>query len=429
MINAIGLALLAILPATALAADKPNIILLIADDLGRNDVGFMGGRDIKTPHLDALAASGAILNHFYVQPVCTPTRAALLTGRYPMRHGLQVGVIRPWHTHGLPLDERTLPQALKEAGYTTSMSGKWHLGSADKSFFPTSRGFDHHLGHLFGAIDYFTHIRDGKLDWYRDGEPLKQDGYATHLIAADAANTIRHQPKDKPLFLYVAFNAVHAPHQVPDKYTEPYKHLRGVRRTYAGMLAAMDEGVGQITAAIDGTGRRDNTLFIFASDNGGPQPGRVTDNGPLRAGKGTLYDGGVRVCAFAAWQGRIKPNTTIDHPLHIADWYPTLLNLTGAPLQQKLPLDGKDIWPVLTQGAPSPHEDILIHAEPTRGALRAGDWKLVITRDNVELFNLAADPSEKTNLADKEPDRLATLRARYDAYARQALPPLNQRGD
>src|SRR6185503_11050984 len=184
------------------------------------------------------------------------------------------------------------------------------------------------------------------------------------LIAREAVRLIREQPKDKPLYLQVAFNAVHAPHQVPPKYSEPYANLQGVRRTYAGMAAAMDEAVGQIVSAIDDSGRRERTLFVFTSDNGGPQPGKVTDNGELRAGKGTLYEGGVRACAFASWQGRVKPGSAVDEPLHIADWYPTLLNLAGASLEQKRPLDGKDLWPCLTDGKSSPHEDILMNAEP-----------------------------------------------------------------
>src|SRR5688572_7548985 len=214
----------------ARAADRPDVVFIIADDLGTNDVGFTGGKDIKTPHLDRLAGSGTVLKQFYVQPVCSPTRAALLTGRYPMRYGLQVGVVRPWSKYGLPLEERTLPQALREAGYSTALVGKWHLGSHDKAYWPNARGFDHFYGHLFGAIDYFTHIRDGTHDWYKNTDPLKVEGYATHLITREAVRVIKDQPKDKPLYLQVAFNAVHAPHQVPETYEQPYANLKGKRR-------------------------------------------------------------------------------------------------------------------------------------------------------------------------------------------------------
>ena len=428
------------------AADppRPDIVVMLADDLGHRDVGFMGGQPIKTPRLDKLAAAGAKLTQFYVQPVCSPTRAALMTGRYPMRLGLQVGVIRPNAQYGLDLGERTLPAALRDAGYTTALCGKWHLGSFDPAYWPNARGFDHWYGHLFGALDYFTHIRDGKHDWYRNGTANHDEGYSTHLLAREAVQIIHDQPTDKPLFLYVPFNAVHSPHQVPDRYKQPYADLQEPRRTYAGMVAAMDEAVGQIVDAVEQAGRRGNTLFVFSSDNGGPAPGRVTDNGPLRAGKGTLYEGGVRVCAFATWDGQIPADSEVDAPLHIVDWYPTLLNLAGASLEQERPVDGCDLWPCLVDGAPTPHDAILHNAAPAKGAIRVGDWKLVLNgsapeepaagnanrnrraaRDVVELFNIADDPGERQNLAGTQPDRAAELRRRYDAFAADAVAPRN----
>lgn len=438
---------LALLVPAAPAAQKPDLIFILADDLGAYDVSWRGS-EIKTPHLDKLAKSGATLEQFYVQPVCSPTRASLMTGRYPMRYGLQVGVIRPWAEYGLSLEERMLPQVLHDAGYTTAICGKWHLGSFDKAYFPHARGFEHSYGHLFGAIDYFTHIRDGKEDWYRDDVPLKEEGYSTHLIAKEAARLVKAQPKDHPLFLYVPFNAVHAPHQVPEKYTAPYTNLPEPRRTYAGMLAAMDEAIGQILATLDETGRRTNALIFFSSDNGGPQPGKVTSNGPLRAGKATLYEGGVQVVACAAWDGHIKPGSVVKAPMHMVDLYPTLLKLAGASLEQKLPLDGMDILPCLTEGKPSPRNEILHNTTPSGGALRLGDWKLVLngttaggedeegaqpnaekkkkrTAAKVELFNLADDPYEKNNLADAKPEKLKELRQRYDVFAKQAMAPKN----
>lgn len=421
---------------------KPNILFILADDLGYADVGFTGGKEIKTPNLDALAAAGARMEQFYVQPVCSPTRAALMTGRYPMRHGLQVGVVRPWAQYGLPLEERTLPQALKEAGYVTALVGKWHLGHFQRAYLPTARGFDRQYGHYNGMIDYFTHIRDGGFDWHRDDKASYDEGYSTHLLAQEAVRFIREADGSKPFFLDVSFNAVHAPHQVPEKYKGPYAHLKEPRRTYAGMLAAMDEAVGQIVAALDDKGLRQNTLIVFSSDNGGPAPGLVTDNGPFRAGKATLYEGGVRAAAFSAWKGRIQPGTVVKEPLHIVDWYPTLLKLAGAPGRQKLPLDGLDAWPTIAAGKPSPHAEILLNTTPRTGAIRSGDWKLVlrggysgegndVESDNasaaadetVELFNLADDPSERKNLAEKYPARVKDLRARYDALAAQAVPP------
>src|SRR5664279_2270085 len=346
-----GLACLAssALLSIGLAAEvHPNILFILADDLGYADVGFTGGKDIKTPNIDTLAAAGARLESFYVQPVCSPTRASLMTGRYPMRYGLQVGVIRPWEKRGLPLEEQVLPQALKAAGYTTAIVGKWHLGNFERAYLPTSREFEHQYGHYCGAIDYFTHMRDGGFDWHRDDQVCRDEGYSTHLIAREAERLLREQPADKPFFLYVPFNAVHAPHEVPEKYCAPYANLPEPRRTYAGMVAAMDEAIGQILAALDARGLRTNTLIFFSSDNGGPNPGRVTSNGPLRAGKGTVYEGGTRVCACVAWQGRIQAGTAIAQPLHMVDWYPTFVNLAGASLDQKLALDGRDILSVLT---------------------------------------------------------------------------------
>lgn len=434
---AIGLLAAVCLVGPVCAADtappRPHVLFVLADDLGWGDVGWHGG-EIKTPNLDKLAHSGARLEAFYVQPVCSPTRAALMTGRYPMRHGLQVGVVRPWAQYGLPLEERTLPQALKEAGYETAICGKWHLGHFRPEYLPTRRGFDHQYGHYNGAIDYYTHLRDGGFDWHRDDKVCRDEGYSTHLLAKEAVRLIRERDRSKPLFLYVPFNAVHAPHQVPAKYTEPYKQFREQRKLYAGMLAAMDEAIGQIVTALDEAKMRQDTLIIFSSDNGGPAPGRVTSNGKLRASKGTLYEGGVRVAAFAAWEGRIKPDTVVHEPLHMVDWYPTLLRLAGAKTEQKLPLDGRDAWPTIAEGKPSPHDVILLNTTPRNGALRAGPWKLVLNghrgeenaaegKDLVELFHLGDDPSESKNLADRHPEKVKELRARYEALARQAARP------
>jgi arylsulfatase A-like enzyme len=419
---------------------KPNVVLILADDLGRNDCGFMGGKQIKTPYLDKLAKAGTILDAFYVQPVCSPTRAALLTGRYPIRHGLQVGVVRPWAQYGLPLDERTLPQALSDAGYATAICGKWHLGHFQPEYLPTKRGFTHQYGHYNGAIDYFTHDRDGGFDWHKDDQACRDKGYSTHLITDAATKFVADTAGKKPFFLYVPFNAVHAPLQVPDEYTNAYPNLKGARRKYAGMLAAMDEGVGKIVTAVENAGVRANTLFLFCSDNGGPQPGTVSDNGPYRAGKGTLYEGGVRVSAFATWDGKIPAGKTNTEPMHIVDWYTTLVTLCGANSEQKMPVDGLDVWPTLTEGKSTPHADILLNATPNAGALRAGDWKLVMKTgvddpdggdankgtETVELFNLKSDPYEKTNLAEKHSDKAKELKARLGEYAKQAAAPKNK---
>jgi arylsulfatase A-like enzyme len=421
---------------------KPNIVYFLLDDLGYTDVGFNGG-DIKTPHIDKLAGSGAKLAAFYVQPVCSPTRAALLTGRYPMRHGLQVGVVRPWAQYGLPLEERTLAQALKTAGYFTAIIGKWHLGHFQRAYLPTMRGFDHQYGHYNGALDYFNHTRDGGFDWHRNDKVCRDEGYTTVLLGNEAVRLVEQHDRARPLFLYMAFNAPHTPLQALPEHLKHYEHIKDkTRRTYAAMVHCVDEQIGRIVAALEKQGMLDNTIIIFSSDNGGPIALGAT-NGRLRAGKGTLYEGGVRVAAFATWPGKIKAGQTIDEPLHAVDWYPTLLKLAGGSLEQKLPIDGKDIWPVLTQGKRSPHEDILINVSPGRGALRKGNWKLILggnLNDEgkepkakakkgkqakgklVELFDLSDDPSEKTNRAQDQPEVVQELRARLEAYARQAVP-------
>jgi len=418
--------------------NKPNIVFILADDLGFKDVGYHGGI-IKTPNIDKLASEGVRLEQFYVQPVCSPTRSSLMTGRYPMRYGLQVGVVRPWADYGLPLEERTLAQALKEAGYETAICGKWHLGHLNSKYLPTARGFDHQYGHYNGALDYFTHIRDKGLDWHRDDEPLKEEGYTTDLLANESVRLIERHDVSRPLFLYVPFNAVHSPFQAPDSYVEMYKHIKARnKRIYAGMVTCMDDAIGRIISALDKRGMRRNTLIIFCSDNGGV--GGIADNGPLRGHKAQLYEGGVRVPATATWPGVLKAGAVVQEPLHIVDMYPTLIKLAGGNLKQKLPLDGRDAWPTIAEGKASPHEDILLNVTPSNGAIRCGDFKLIHNgdtgannagnkagKDVFELFNLADDPYEKNDMSEKNPQKLLELKQRLESYAKQAaranIPP------
>jgi arylsulfatase A-like enzyme len=428
-----------LLPLTTLrAAPQPNILYILADDMGYGDPGFMGSKDLRTPNIDKLARDGTILSAFYVQPVCSPTRSTLMTGRYVMRTGVYT-VVKPHAPWGLPLGERTLAQALREAGYETAITGKWHLGEFEPGYLPTHRGFDHQYGLWFGMIDYFTHRRGQDLDWHRDDRLCQDQGYSTFLIAKEACRLIREKSLGKPLFLYLPFNAVHAPLEVPQEYLKPYANLPTQRKTYAGMVAAMDEAIGQVVAALEERKMRDNTLIIFSSDNGGPWPGRVTDNGPLRAGKGTIYEGGIRVCACVNWPGHIPAGKTIAEPLQGVDWYPTLIKLAGGSLGQKLPLDGKDIWPVLTGEAKSPHDALLLCGTRRNvTAIRMGDWKLLLHPNRkdaeesgveeavsakVELYNLANDLGEKHDLSKSNPEKAKELRARLDAWMQEAVPP------
>ena len=430
----------------AQAASQPNIVFLLIDDLGYADCGFNGGKEIKTPNIDRLAKSGTIIDSHYVQPVCSPTRSTLLTGRYPTHTGVYT-IVSPGAAWGLPLAERTLADALRSAGYRTALTGKWHLGEFDKAYQPNARGFDHQYGHFFGMLDYYTHERMNKLDWYRNGEPLKEEGYTTHLITKEACKVIESGDKSKPLFLYLPFNGVHSPFQVPDSYLKPYGALKGNRQKLAGMLAAVDEAIGKIEESLKKAGMLENTLIVFSSDNGGPPPG---DNTPFRDYKGTIFEGGTRAAAFATWPGHIPADQRVRQPMHMVDWYPTLIKLAGGSLEQKLPLDGLDIWPMLTKGTASPHDAILSVSTqgPTRAAVRMGDWKLMVSGnadadtgeddgakkakkkgkaaagkyEPVALYNLVDDPSESKNLADSQPERVKAMRTRLAELLKDAVP-------
>jgi len=416
---------------------KPNIVFLLIDDLGYADCGFNGGKDILTPNIDKLAKAGSILENHYVQPVCSPTRSALMTGRYPTKTGIYT-IITPGAQWGLPLNERTLANALKDAGYHTAITGKWHLGEFEKAYQPNGRGFDQQYGHFFGSIDYYTHSRSNQPDWYRNGESLQEEGYSTHLIAREACRTIENNDQKKPLFLYVPFNGVHSPFQAPEQYTKAYPNLEGNRQKLAGMLAAVDEAVGQIVGSLKKAGMLENTLIVFSSDNGGPPPG---NNAPLREFKGTIYEGGIRAAAFACWPGQIPAGKKISGAMHMIDWYPTLVTLAGGSLTQALSIDGKDVWPMITKGEPSPHKAIL--SVSTRGisqaAIRMGDWKLIVAGgveaadgtqqkqpkkyEPVSLFNLLEDPGESRNLASTYPDKVAELHKELSLLLKDAVAP------
>jgi arylsulfatase A-like enzyme len=426
--------------ASARADDKrPNIVYILADDLGWKDVGFHGS-DIKTPNIDKLAEGGVRLEQFYVQPMCTPTRACLMTGRYPFRYGLQTAVIPSGHTYGLPTDEWLLPQALKKAGYKTAIIGKWHLGHADRKYWPRQRGFDYQYGPLIGEIDYFTHEQHHVLDWYRDNKPLKEKGYSTTLIGNDAVKLINGHDPSTPLYLYLTFNAPHTPYQAPQEYLDRYKNIaEPSRRAYAGMITAMDDQIGRVLDALEKRKMRDNTLIIFHSDNGGTRNAMFAgegdmstivipcNNGPYRDGKGSLYEGGTRVCALANWPGHIKAGGTVDEMIHAVDMYPTLIGVAGAALGKTKPLDGMDVWSTISEGKPSPRGEIIYNVEPFRAGIRQGEWKLIWRTplpSAVELYSIPQDPSEKNNVAAQNPEKVAALQKRANELAATMAKPM-----
>lgn len=421
------------------AESKPNVVYIVSDDQGWKDVGFHGS-DIETPNLDRLAADGARLEQFYAQNMCTQSRAALLTGRYPFRYGLQTIVIPSAGAYGLATDEWLLPQALQKAGYTTAIVGKWHLGHADRKYWPRQRGFDYQYGPLLGEIDYFTHSAHGTKDWFRDNEAIDEAGYVTTLLGDDAVKLIENHDKSKPLFLYMAFTAPHSPYQAPQEYLDQYARIEDpARRAYAAMITCMDDQIGRVVKVLEKRRMRKNTLIVFQSDNGGPRSAMFTgevdmskstipaDNGPYRDGKAMMYEGGHRVVALANWPGKIKPGTVVNNPIHIVDMFPTIAALAGASAGDGKALDGLNVWPAIADGQPSPRTEVVYNLEPFRAAVRQGDWKLVwraLLPASIELFNLKDDPSETKNLADQHPEKVAELQKRVQTLAAEGVQPL-----
>ncbi len=418
------------------AAPRPHIVYILADDLGFADVGFQGS-EIRTPNIDALARDGMRLRQFYTQPLCTPTRAALMTGRYPLRYGLQTGVIPSGSGYGLATDEYLLPQALGEAGYRTALVGKWHLGHGRREYWPRQRGFDHFYGALVGEIDHFKHEAHGQLDWYRDNELLREEGYDTELFGTEAVRLISGHDPRTPLFLYLAFTAPHTPLQAPQRYVDQYAHIADPsRRLYAAMVTAMDEQVGRVVQPLQSRGMRENTLIVFHSDNGGTRSKMFVGEGafagelpasnqPLREGKGTLYEGGTRVVALGNWPGRIQPGEQ-NGVMHVVDMLPTIAHLAGASLDKAKPMDGQNMWQGLS-GNGVMRGDVVYNVDPSEGAVREGPWKLhwsALLPPKVELFNLDQDPGEANDVSAAHPEIVARLQQRVVELARAMAPPL-----
>ncbi len=432
-----ALCLLAAAACFAQAADKPNIVYVLADDLGWRDAGFNGG-EASTPHLDRLAAGGAVLTAFYVQPYSSQSRAALLTGRYPMRYGLQTMSITRASRYGLPLEERTLAQQLKAVGYRTAFVGDWMLGHSKREFWPTHRGFDSFYGSLAGTTESL--LRKGsKTDWHRGERAVRESGYVTELLAREAVSLIQRHDLSSPLFLVMALNAPAHYAAVPQALSDPYRKVGDdSRRNYLAAVSGVDLAVGQVVAALESRDLLSNTVIVFHSDNGGAVPMRfatgdgdvrnaAADNGAFREGKGSLYEGGVRAAALLHWPGRIKPKSVVTEALHVTDINVTLRNLAGAMADTEQRTDGLDAWPAIANRQLTPHKELLVNVDDFHGAIRVGEWKLIVHAalpTKIELFDLSNDPQETENKAAAYPDRVNDLLGRLGAYAYEMAPSL-----
>jgi arylsulfatase A-like enzyme len=428
---------------TPLAADEqtrlPNILLLVADDLGWADVGYHDA-EIETPHIDRLAREGVRLEQHYVTPLCSSTRAAMLSGRYPSRYGL----LGATNYQVFPFGSVTLASALKSRGYTTGITGKWHLGSQPQTG-PLQFGFDRSHGSLAGGVDQYTHFyKDGpyKRTWHRNDQYADETGHATDLFARQAIRWIKAD-REQPFFIYVAFTAVHVPLQEPRRWLKVYdgKIDEPSRKLYAACATHMDHAIGEIVATVEEVGERENTLILFLSDNGGSFPWTKTgqyggghlpcpvlgNNQPLRGGKAQVYEGGIRVPAVVNWPAVLKP-AIVDHPLHVVDWFPTLAQLTGFELDDSSKLDGTNVWPLVTGSLDNPGPRTFYWKLKNASAVRRGDWKLVVpANEPAELYNLADDPEEKEDLARQNPQRVAELQKRLAALRLDDRPPPQER--
>ncbi|XP_005795357.1 arylsulfatase I [Xiphophorus maculatus] len=456
----------------------PHIIFIMTDDQGFNDIGYHSS-DIRTPVLDKLAADGVKLENYYVQPICTPSRSQLITGRYQIHTGLQHSIIRPRQPNCLPFNQVTLPQRLQQLGYSTHMVGKWHLGFYKKECLPTRRGFDTYLGSLTGSMNYYTYescdgprlcgfdLHEGELvAWRHRGK------YSTHLYTQRVRKILAaHDPLSKPLFIFLSFQAVHTPLQCPQEYIHPYKELENVaRRKYAAMVSIVDEAVRNITYALRKYGYYQNSVLIFSTDNGG-QPLSGGSNWPLRGRKGTYWEGGVRGLGFVHSPLLRKKRRVSKALVHITDWYPTLVGLAGGNESLTEGVDGYNVWEAISEGKESPRFEILHNIDPLynyarngslqkgfgiwntaiQASIRAGDWKLLTgdpgygdwipppilpgfpreywnlerhikPRKSVWLFNVSGDPYERFDLSEQRPDVVKELLARLVYYNRTAVP-------
>jgi arylsulfatase A-like enzyme len=410
-------------------ARKPNVVILLADDLGYADVGFHGCKDVPTPHIDSLARNGGRFTGGYVSgPYCSPTRAGLLTGRYQNRFGHEFNPgPKSGAAAGLPLSETTLADRLKAAGYATGLVGKWHLGNAAK-FHPQKRGFDEFFGFLGGAHSYFADRGKGG-GVFRGTERVNEKEYLTDAFAREAVAFIDRHRKE-PFFLYLAFNAVHTPMQATDERLRRFASIEGgPRRTYAAMLSAMDEAVGRVLAKLREAGLEEETLVFFFSDNGGPTMKATTINAsrntPLRGSKRQTLEGGIRVPFVAQWKGRLPAGKVYDSPVIQLDVLPTALAAAGVEAKPGWKLDGVNLLPYLEGKAKGQPHETLYWRFGRQMAVRRGEWKLVkYDATPAKLYHLGKDIGEANDLSEKEPERVKELCSAWEAWDATLAKPL-----
>ena len=421
-------------------ANRPNILILLADDLGYADIGANGCKDVATPNIDSLAKNGVRLTSGYVSgPYCSPTRAALLTGRYQQRfgHEFNPGPIRNADPEfGLPLTETTMADRLKANGYATALVGKWHLGFEAK-FHPQRRGFDEFFGFLGGAHSYLQNPANRNAIM-RGTEPIKEVTYTTDMFGDEAVLFIERN-KNRPWFLYLAFNADHAPMEATDKYLARVEHIQDpLRRTFAAMHTALDDNIGKVLATLRKHGLENDTLVVFLSDNGGPTPVNASRNDPLRGFKGQTWEGGVRVPFIVQWKGTLPAGKAYAQPAMQIDILPTALAAMGVQAKPEWKLDGVNLLPYLTgENSGRPH-DALYWRFGEQMAIRQDDWKLVkapgagaamVERSSpgsaagAHLYNLATDIGEQNNLAAKEAERVKQLATVWENWNAQLQEP------
>jgi arylsulfatase A-like enzyme len=417
------LALLSVSPAVAGPPRPrgPNVVLILTDDMGYADLGCYGGKDIRTPNIDRLAKEGARLTDFYSNgPVCTPTRAALMTGRWQQRVGLEWAIQPGEKEPGLPARETSLARLLRSAGYRTGMFGKWHLGYR-KEFGPNAHGFETFAGLLSGNIDHYSKKEiNGEPDWYEDTTPKKAKGYSTDLITARAIDFIDRHAKER-FFLYLPYNAVHWPFQPPDRpgdiRTRP-TWFDGTRKDYAAMLQRIDEGVGKVLAALDRHEIAGDTLVLFTNDNGGE---RLSDNGPFFHHKATLWEGGIRVPCILRWKDHVPAGKVSAQAAISMDLTATILAASGVKPTSGRKLDGIDLLPRLQGERTSERTFFWRITRPDRNqrAVRQGNWKYVRDSGYEMLFDLTADPGERKTLAYQRPEKVAELRQKLAEWEKE----------